>query len=95
MKTIKIIMLMLAGLAAYSLGADKAITTKTGVKMVLLPGGTFPRGSKSGKADEMPVRSIKVDSFYMDIHEVTQSSFQALTGFNPLIFLALMGRWSG
>jgi sulfatase modifying factor 1 len=86
MKTIRIVTLMLVGLTAYSLGADKVTVTKTGVKMILLPGGTFSRGSKSGKADEMPVRSIKVDSFYIDIQEVTQSSFQTLTGFNPSNF---------
>jgi formylglycine-generating enzyme required for sulfatase activity len=64
----------------------KTLTTKTGIKMVLIPGGTFKMGSVDGQEDELPVHEVKIDSFYMDAYEVTQESFQKLTGMNPSKF---------
>lgn len=48
--------------------------------MVLIPGGEFLMGTDepSIPADgEGPQRPVHVDSFYMDIHEVTNQQFQA------------------
>lgn len=47
--------------------------------MVLIPGGEFLMGTDepSIPADgEGPQRLVYVDSFYMDIHEVTNQQFQ-------------------
>lgn len=47
--------------------------------MVLIPGGAFLMGTDdpSIPADgESPQRLVHVDSFYMDIHEVTNRQFQ-------------------
>lgn len=47
--------------------------------MVLIPGGEFLMGTDkpSIPADgEGPQRLVHVDSFYMDIHEVTNQQFQ-------------------
>ena len=45
--------------------------------MVLIPGGTFIMGSESEDAydNESPVQKVKVNSFLMDINEVTNKEF--------------------
>ena len=45
--------------------------------MVLIPEGTFMMGGSDPQAgpDEFPLHQVKVDSFYMDIHEVTNRQF--------------------
>ncbi|MDP6860982.1 MAG: formylglycine-generating enzyme family protein [Candidatus Marinimicrobia bacterium] len=46
-------------------------------QMVLVPGGSFTMGSTGSQAspDESPLHEVKVDSFYMDMHEVTNRQF--------------------
>ncbi len=46
-------------------------------EMVLIPGGTFMMGGRDQQAgpDEFPLHEVKVDSFYMDIHEITNRQF--------------------
>ncbi len=61
----------------------KSETTPTGIKMVLIPGGSFVMGSTNGEDDEKPVRTVKLDAFWMDVTEVTQKSFKELIGKNP------------
>jgi formylglycine-generating enzyme required for sulfatase activity len=45
--------------------------------MVLIPEGTFSMGSEGIEAynNEGPVHEVKIDPFYMDIHEVTNAQF--------------------
>ena len=52
-----------------------AITTASGVEMVLLPGGEFMMGNERGNPDEGPVHRVKVSSFAMDRFEVTHEMF--------------------
>lgn len=60
-----------------------AITTPSGVEMVLIPGGWFEMGSaQSGEPDETPHR-VYVSPFYMDRYEVTQEDYERLMGKNP------------
>jgi len=59
------------------------ITTPSGVDMVLVPAGQFVMGSDRGEDDEKPAHPVQVSAFYMDATEVTQESFQRLTGNNP------------
>jgi formylglycine-generating enzyme required for sulfatase activity len=66
--------------------APAQIKTKSGIKMVKLPAGTFLMGSVKGKADEKPTHKVKVNSFYIDIYEVTQKSYLAIMGSNPSKF---------
>ncbi|WP_240155219.1 formylglycine-generating enzyme family protein [Chitinophaga sp. Cy-1792] len=46
-------------------------------KMVLIPGGTFAMGAddNTGSPDEYPKHNVKLDSFYIDEHEVTNAEF--------------------
>lgn len=43
--------------------------------MVVIPGGTFYRGSMDGNRDEMPRHIITLSSFAMDIHPITNEQF--------------------
>ena len=47
--------------------------------MVLIPSGEFYMGAGDDKwalARELPKHKVRVDSFYMDIHEVTNRQFE-------------------
>ena len=57
--------------------SDKDINNSKLTDMVLIPGGTYNRGGNSHQSspNEFPVHKVKVDSFYMDIHEVTNQQF--------------------
>lgn len=48
---------------------------KDGAKMSLIPAGSFEMGDhfNEGEASERPVHPVYVESFYMDISEVTNS----------------------
>ncbi|MCK5850413.1 MAG: formylglycine-generating enzyme family protein [Kiritimatiellae bacterium] len=63
--------------------AMKTLKTKLGIEMILIPAGEFMMGANDGEDDEKPVRRVQVDAFLMDRHEVTQESFQSITGKNP------------
>lgn len=47
--------------------------------MILIPGGTFNMGADDDRAwrDEYPKHQVQIDSFWMDIHEVTNAQFAA------------------
>ena len=66
--------------------APTIITSATGVKMVLIPGGWLDMGSRQGDADEAPVHRVWVDGFYMDQYEVTQGQYGELVLGNPSHF---------
>ncbi len=44
-------------------------------EMVVIPGGTYNRGSNEGARDEMPRHPVKLASFALDIHPVTNDQF--------------------
>lgn len=54
---------------------SEVIKTKTGVEMVIIPGGWFEMGSSKGESDELPVHKVWVSSFMMDRYEVPQKEF--------------------
>jgi formylglycine-generating enzyme required for sulfatase activity len=58
--------------------ALSATTTKSGVKMVLIPAGRFEMGSRRGRPEEQPAHRVHVDSFLMDCCEVTQAEYEEL-----------------
>lgn len=43
--------------------------------MVVIPGGSFYRGSNDGNRDEVPRHQVQLDSFAIDIHPVTNEQF--------------------
>lgn len=44
-------------------------------EMVVIPAGTYFRGSAEGARDEMPRHEVKISSFALDIHPVTNEQF--------------------
>lgn len=68
--------------ARFGNTADSSITQGSTdsafTAMVLIPGGTFDMGgdNEQASADEYPKHPVKVDSFYMDVTEVTNAQFQ-------------------
>lgn len=44
-------------------------------EMVIIPGGSYSRGSSEGSRDEMPRHQIHLSSFALDIHPVTNEQF--------------------
>jgi formylglycine-generating enzyme required for sulfatase activity len=61
-----------------SIEAPRPIRTASGVEMMLVPGGWFAMGSDSGREDERPVHRVWVDTFLIDVHEVTQDQYARL-----------------
>ena len=64
----------------------KQITTKTGLEMMLIPGGEFIMGDNRGEDDEKPAHKVKIGAFYMDKYEVTQAAYERMMGRNPAKF---------
>ena len=58
--------------------ATEITNARDGSKMVLVPAGAFLRGSAMGDGsdDERPQRSIYLDAFYVDRHEVTVAQYR-------------------
>lgn len=46
-----------------------------GVKMVTVPEGSFEMGSENGYSGELPVHTVYIDEFEMDIYEVTNAQY--------------------
>ena len=63
-------------------GAPQAITTKSGIEMVLVPAGKFRMGSSSGEADEAPIHEVQIDAFLMDCYEITQEQYAKFVAIN-------------
>ena len=55
--------------------------------MMKVPGGTFAMGDSTSKQEnEKPAHQVKLDTFYMARHEVTQELFKGVMGYNPSYF---------
>ncbi len=61
----------------------ETVTTKSGSVMVRIPPGEFTMGDEAGNDDEKPAHKVFVAGFLMDVCEVTQESYQQMTGKNP------------
>ena len=62
----------------------------TGMEFVKVPGGSFQMGchANAGKcrSNEKPVRTVRLDGFWMGKHEVTQGQWKRIMGSNPSQF---------
>ena len=76
----------------------KLITSKsTGMKLTLIPAGTFTMGSPATEAERLtnegPQHSVKISqAFYMGVYEVTQGEYESVTGTNPSSFSTVSGQ---
>jgi formylglycine-generating enzyme required for sulfatase activity len=65
---------------------DDLITNTIGMRLKLIPAGSFVMGSDKGDSDEKPPHRVEITRpFYLGIHQVTQSQYRAVTG-NPSHF---------
>jgi formylglycine-generating enzyme required for sulfatase activity len=56
--------------------------------MVWVPGGTFVMGAAPAYPEEGPPRSVTVDGFWMDAHEVTNAQFAAFVAATGYVTMA-------
>jgi formylglycine-generating enzyme required for sulfatase activity len=58
-------------------GEENSIIDRTlpAMEMVLIPGGDFLMG-RDGEANNSPAHEVRLDSFYIDEHEVTNAQYQ-------------------
>lgn len=54
---------------------DLIKTNDKGIELVFVEGGTFSMGSNDGCADEKPVHTVKLNSFYISRYEITNLQF--------------------
>lgn len=54
---------------------DKKGIEPINTEAVRIPGGVYTRGSMHGCRDEMPRHSVRIPSFYIDVHPVTNEQF--------------------
>ena len=59
--------------AAPGSSTPAAVTTKSGIEMISLPGGEFSMGSDHGNPDEAPAHKVRVSPFLIDKYEVTHA----------------------
>ena len=77
MKLLIIIACILSFLFLAAYGEDES-TEEDDVGMVLIPAGEFEMGDhfNEGLADELPVHTVSLDDFYMDVNEVTNAQYK-------------------
>ena len=81
-----IICLLLVGIAGYGNGAEP-VTNSIGMKLTLIPAGTFMMGSPEGEGKRENVETqhkVTISkAFYMQTTEVTQGQWKALMNTEP------------
>ena len=66
---------------------ERVIRKKDGKEMVLIRGGNFEMGDAKSDPEEWmedakEIHSVELDSFYMDVHEVTVGEFKQFISFS-------------
>ncbi len=69
---------LVLGMRAPARGEDpNSFINSLGMKMILIPGGSFSMGSEDGEFDEKPVHSVTIrQAFYMSEYEVTNAQYE-------------------
>jgi formylglycine-generating enzyme required for sulfatase activity len=62
------------------------VRTRSGIRLVRIPAGTFEMGSNIRKP-EQPVHRVAIREFWLGATEVTQAQWQAVMGHNPSHFV--------
>ena len=75
MKVLSRLLCLVLCLPLLVMGQQKITWEKDGSEMMLIPAGSFEMGDhfNEGRDDgrEQPVHTVRLDAFYMDVHEVT------------------------
>ena len=80
MKVLSKLLCLVLCLPLLVMGQQKITWEKDGSEMALIPAGSFEMGDhfNEGADDgrELPVHTVQLDAFYMDVHEVTVGQFR-------------------
>lgn len=68
---------------SFNLNALRTKALSREIEMVYVQGGTFRMGSNDGVANEKPVHTVTVNSFYIGKYEVTQKQWREVMGSDP------------
>ena len=70
---------------AFKSAADEPIEPVAPAGMALIPAGEFQMGGNDvdGVKNEQPVHTVYVDTFYMDVYEVTNAQYKKFIDTNP------------
>jgi formylglycine-generating enzyme required for sulfatase activity len=69
------------------------ITNSIGMKLTLIPAGSFKMGSEKGHDNEKPVHHVRIEKpFYLGVYEVTQAQWEAVMRSNPSNYKGPSGR---
>ena len=87
----KVLVLMLVVVAEHlQAQAPKVITNSIGMKLVLIPKGTFMMGSsesEKGRYENETQHEVTISKdYYLGVHEVTQAQYEKVMGTNPSHF---------
>ncbi len=89
------LLLLVAGLCVQAQDAPKEITNSIGMKLVLIPAGTFTMGSpvseKTHSDNELQHDVTISKPYYMGVCEVTQKQWMELMDKNPCAFQGAAG----
>jgi formylglycine-generating enzyme required for sulfatase activity/serine/threonine protein kinase len=69
--------------AAAALNLPETIGSTVGIKLKLIPAGTFTMGDAAGESNEKPHRVTLRKPFYMGVHEVTNAQWKKVMGSVP------------
>jgi len=74
--------------AGGSSGTELFVEPATGMEFILVPAGTFQMGDlfDVGWDNETPTRDVRVESFYLAKHPVTQGQWEKVMPENPSLF---------
>ena len=73
------------GVASAEPGPE-VLENSIGIKLALLPAGTFTMGQPGGGTDETPHQVTLTKPFYMGVHEVTNAQWKRVMGSDPSKF---------
>ena len=60
---------------AQPTATPEPFNSRTGSRMLFVPGGSFRMGSEDGEADEQPSRVVRLNPYYIDETEVTNGAY--------------------
>jgi formylglycine-generating enzyme required for sulfatase activity len=79
--------LMLGGGPVPAQQPEKEITNSIGMKLLLIPKGSFTMGAEDGFVNEQPTHPVTISQpFYLGVYEVTQEQYEGVMGENPSKF---------
>jgi formylglycine-generating enzyme len=59
----------------FAQGCQKVLKLESTDGMILIPGGEFQMGTNDGMKFESPIHPVKINSFWIDEHEITVAEF--------------------